>query len=164
MCRWLRAGVVGRPHGLDGSFRVGVAEAKLLSVGVQVMVGGRLREVTRRAGSDRHVIIRVEGCEDRDAAAELRGEELLVERSTAPPLEENEYWAEDLEGCAVHDGLLVVGTVRRMLSLPSCEVLEVARVEDGSELLVPLVSDAVRDVDLERRRIDIDLEFLGGEA
>ncbi len=78
-----------------------------------------------------------------------------------PPLGEDEWWAEDLEGCTVHDGGRRVGTVRRLLALPSCEVLEVER-EDG-ELLVPLVSDAVRAVDVAGRTIDVDLRFLGAE-
>jgi 16S rRNA processing protein RimM len=56
-----------------------------------------------------------------------------------------------------------VGTVTRMLALPSCEVLEVERSEGGEPLLVPLVSDAVRTVDIEHGRIDIDLRFLGEE-
>jgi len=47
------------------------------------------------------------------------------------------------------------------LTLPSCEVLEVERAQGGDPLLVPLVSDAVRLVDVERREIDIDLAFLG---
>ena len=46
-----------------------------------------------------------------------------------------------------------------MIALPSCEALEVER--DGVELLVPLVRDAIRSIDLEARRIDIDLGFLG---
>jgi ribosomal 30S subunit maturation factor RimM len=48
-----------------------------------------------------------------------------------------------------------------MLSLPSCEVLEVAREGTDGDLLVPLVADAVRDVDVDARTIDIDLRFLG---
>ena len=52
-------------------------------------------------------------------------------------------------------------SLRRLLALPSCEVLEVERVEGGDLLLVPLVSDAVRTVDLERKEIQIDLAFLG---
>ena len=48
----------------------------------------------------------------------------------------------------------------RLLALPSCEVLEVDR-GDADPLLVPLVSDAVREVDLKRREIDVDLAFLG---
>jgi ribosomal 30S subunit maturation factor RimM len=38
-------------------------------------------------------------------------------------------------------------------------MLEVDRT-GGGELLVPLVSDAVRDVDVPGRRIDVDLAFL----
>jgi 16S rRNA processing protein RimM len=41
-------------------------------------------------------------------------------------------------------------------------MLEVDRA-DGGELLVPLVADAVREVDLDRRAIDVDLRFLGAE-
>ena len=73
---------------------------------------------------------------------------------------EDEYWAHDLEGCAVVDGAAAIGFVRRMTALPSCEVLEVDR-PDGSELLVPLVRDAIRSIDLGARRIDVDLGFLG---
>ena len=54
-----------------------------------------------------------------------------------------------------------MGEVRRLLALPSCEVLEVARPGGVADLLVPLVKDAVRAVDTARRVIDVDLEFLG---
>ena len=77
----------------------------------------------------------------------------------APALEEGEYWAHELAGCAVVDGERRVGEVRRMLPLPSCEALEV-ELEDGGELLVPMVRDAIRSVDIRGRRIDIDLTFL----
>ncbi len=52
-----------------------------------------------------------------------------------------------------------MGTVRQLLALPSCDVLEVER--EAGTLLVPLIADAVRDVDLTGRRIDVDLRFLG---
>ena len=106
------------------------------------------------------MILRLEDHDDRAAAEALRGKELLVPRAEAPELGPDEWWAEDLAGCAVHDGDRAVGTVKRLLELPSCEVLEVERT-GGGDLLVPLVTDAVREVDLERRTIDIDLEFLG---
>jgi 16S rRNA processing protein RimM len=157
---WLRAGRVGRPHGLDGSFHVIEPNASLLGLGGVVVVAGQGRTIVRRAGTDARPVLRVAGCEDRDAAQALSGAELLVARAEAPPLEPDEWWAEDLEGCRVSDGGRDVGTVRRLLALPSCEVLEVAR-PDGGDLLVPLVTDAVREVDLEHRAIDIDLRFLG---
>jgi 16S rRNA processing protein RimM len=160
---WLRAGRVGRPHGLDGSFYVTVPNASLLDAVERITVAGREREIVRRAGTAARPILRLDGCDDRDAARALGGEELTVPRSVAPPLEEDEWWAEELVGCTVHDGGRHVGVVRNMLSLPSCEVLEVTRDGGGGDLLVPLVGDAVREVDVDGRTIDIDLQFLGEE-
>ncbi len=159
--RWLRAGRVGRPHGLDGSFHVREPSPQLLDVGTHVRIAGVEKAIVRRAGDDRRPIVRLEGCEDRSAAEAINGELLLVERSEAPELEADEWWAEDLEGCVVKDGQRRVGTVRRLLGLPSVDVLEVERTGGEGELLVPLVSDAVRSVDIERKTIDIDLRFLG---
>jgi 16S rRNA processing protein RimM len=164
---WLLAGRVGTPHGLDGSFRVVEPNLPLLGTGDVVHVHGQARRIERRAGHDRRVILRLDGCAERGDAEALRGAELLVARAQAPPLGEDEWWAEDIEGCAVRDGERIVGRVRRLLALPSCEVLEVERSGEagrGGALLVPLVGDAVRTVDVERREIDVDLSFLGEEG
>jgi 16S rRNA processing protein RimM len=90
----------------------------------------------------------------------LRGAQLSVPAAAVPALEEGEYWAHELTGCLVVDGDRTVGEVRRMLPLPSCEALEVAR-DQGGDLLVPMVRDAIRSVDVRARRIDVDLSFLG---
>jgi 16S rRNA processing protein RimM len=157
----LLAGRVGAPHGLDGSFHVNQATPNLLRDGGIVTIAGRAYAVNRRAGHDTRVILRLVGVTDRDAALTLRGQELRVSRDEAPPLGEDEWWATDLEGCRVSDGATEVGVVARLLALPSCEVLEVQRAAGGPVLLVPLVGDAVRTVDVEAKRIDIDLDFLG---
>ena len=158
---WLHAGVVGAPHGLDGGFHVSRARPALLIVGASVKLADVRRTITHRGGDERRVVLRVEGCDSRDTARKLGGAEILVARSHAPELGPDEWWAEDLEGCVVHDREAHVGVVRRMLSLPSCEVLEVERPGTTSALLVPLVSDAVRSVDITRGLIDVDLAFLG---
>ena len=81
------------------------------------------------------------------------GELMLVEAS----LSDGEWLAEDLVGCRV-EGL---GAVVRVIDAPSCDLLEL----EGGEL-VPLISDAVHDVDLDARTIEIDRRFLrlGTEA
>jgi 16S rRNA processing protein RimM len=99
--------------------------------------------------------VRLTGCASREDAEALRGEPLLVDAADLPPLGEGEYWAHELEGCAVVDGDRKVGVVARMVTLPSCEALEVGH------RLIPLVADAVRSVDVAARRIDVDLGFLG---
>jgi 16S rRNA processing protein RimM len=152
------AGRVGRPHGLDGSFHVVGADADMLQGRSVVHVAGAPREIVRRAGTEDHPIFRLAGSSSRDDAEALRGEELTVPIDELE-LGEGEYWAHELAGCAVVDGDLAIGFVRRMSALPSCEVLEVDR-PDGSELLVPMVRDAIRSIDVAARRIDVDLSFL----
>jgi 16S rRNA processing protein RimM len=156
----LEAGRVGRAHGLDGSFYVTGARPRLLVEGGDVSVAGSVRRILRRAGVERRPIVRLDGVEDRTAAEALRGQPLMVARAQAPMLGEGEWWAHELEGCVVCDGERRLGTVSGMLELPSCEVLEV-RCEDGRELLVPMVRDAVRHVDVAAGRIEVSLDFLG---
>jgi 16S rRNA processing protein RimM len=155
----IEAGRVGRPHGLDGSFHVTRPVARLLAGVEEILVDGRPERVDRRAGTNDRPILRLAGHAGREAAEALRGAQLSVPADRAPALEPGEYWAHELEGCAVFDGEHRVGEVRRMVELPSCEALEVARA-DG-ELLVPMVRDAIRSVDVGARRIDVDLSFLG---
>jgi 16S rRNA processing protein RimM len=156
---WLAAGRVGRPHGLDGSFHVTRPRGTLLALGATVRVGDEEAEIVRRAGTDERPILRLAGHENREAAEALRGSDLLVHRAAAPPLGDDEWYAEDLEGCRVVDGSVDVGRVRRLVALPSCEVLEVER-DGGDDLLVPLVRDAVRSVDVAVGVVDVDLAFL----
>jgi len=130
-------------------------DAALLADREQLVVGERRVAIVRRAGTAERPILRLDGCDSREAVEALRGEELLVPVEDAPPLEEGEFWAHELAGCVVTDGEREIGVVARMVALPSCEALEVG------DLLIPLVRDAIRSVDVPGRRIDVDMGFLG---
>jgi 16S rRNA processing protein RimM len=151
---------VGRAHGLDGSFYITRPRPRLLRIGLGVTIGGRSTTIVRLAGTEQRPIVRVDGTEDRLAAEALRGVELLVEHTDAPVLEEGEWWAHELEGCAVGEGKALLGTVSRLIELPSCEALEVDAADGGQPLLVPMVADAIRRVDPAGSRIEVDLAFL----
>jgi 16S rRNA processing protein RimM len=158
MKRFLEAGRVGRAHGRDGSFHVIAPRPRLLVLGTPTDAG----EIVRRAGTDEKPVVRLRGCDSREAVERLHGTVLRVAIADAPALDEGEYWAHQLEGLAVTDGERAIGIVREMRELPSVEVLEVVR-EDGGELLVPMVGDAIRAIDLQAGRIDVDLRFLGAD-
>jgi 16S rRNA processing protein RimM len=138
-------GRVGRAHGLDGSFYV-EQTAFDFALGTSVRLGGTDHEIIRRAGTDDRPIIKLDGIDD---PVSVRGEVMVVDEELGP----DEYLVSDLIGCEV-PGL---GYVERVLDAPSCTLLEVG--QDG--LLVPLIGDAVKRVDLERRIIEVDREFLG---
>jgi 16S rRNA processing protein RimM len=146
---------------------------RLLGLGTSVTVAGRNVEIVRRAGTDKRPIVRLEGVEDREGADALRGVVLTVAAPQAPALAEGEWWGHELEGCVVVDGETRVGTVSRMIELPSCEALEVRRESIGSHptgshppepLIVPMVKDAIRRMAVSERRIEVDLGFLGEVA
>jgi 16S rRNA processing protein RimM len=156
---------------LDGSFYVTGARPRLLALGGAVTVEGTATEIVRRSGTDERPIVRVRGIEGREAAERLRGVELRVEREDAPSLGEGEWWAGDLEGCEVVDGERVVGVVSGLLELPSCEALEVRGVAEAESapvpgrrvpegILIPLVRDAIRHVDVANGRIEVDMSFV----
>jgi 16S rRNA processing protein RimM len=149
--RRVAVGRVGRAHGRDGTFYV-EQPSHPLEEGTAVTVAGRQSRIERRAGTSERPLVRLSGVEDRDAAGRLQGESLLVSESESP-LGEGEWLVDELVGCHV-EGL---GEVRGVVPAPSCDLLEVG--EDG--VLVPLVSDAIRRVDVERREIEVDLAFLG---
>ena len=159
--RELLAGRVARPHGLDGSFYVTGPLTRLLTLGASVTVAGRELEIVRRAGTAARPILRLEGVADRAGAEALRGEQLTIASRDAPQLGEGEWWAHELEGCEVLDGRQLLGTVNRLVELPSCEALEVLPARGGEPVLVPLVRDAVREVAPAQRRIEVNLDFLG---
>ena len=115
-------------------------------------VDGAPRMIQRLAGTSDKPIMRLAGCTAREHAEALRG--LALELPRDESLEEDEFWASDLAGCVVVDGAREVGVVARMIALPSCEALEVG------DLLIPMVRDAIRSIDIEARRIDVDMGFV----
>jgi 16S rRNA processing protein RimM len=157
--RLVSVGRVGRPHGRDGSFWVEGAvavtspdESDPLRPGSEVVLAGRALAVVRRGGTAQRPLLAVAGIGTRAEAAATRGEALLVPEDDAPPAP-GEWLVDELIGARI-EGL---GEVRRVLAGPSCDVLEVGE----SGFLVPLVSDAIRDIDPAAGRIEVDRSFLG---
>jgi 16S rRNA processing protein RimM len=163
----VRVGGVGRPHGVAGAFLVAAPTERLslLDPGASLRVAGTDREVTWRGGTPARPLLRLAGIEDRDAAEALRGEALEVSRDQFGPLGEGEHLVRDLIGCVVMDGERRVGVVGDVLTLPSVDCLEVERDDrpGADPVLVPLIADAVRSLDVQARRIDVDLSFVEPE-
>lgn len=144
-------GRVGRPHGVDGAFVVegGSDDPHRFEVGAELLVDGHPATVvlSRRVGGGRRAIKL-----DRQAD---RGAELSVPRAALPRLDEGSYYVADLVGLEVIDEKGAhVGVVRDVLPGPANDALEL-----DTGLLLPLVEDCVREVDLDRRRVLLNPGF-----
>ena len=147
----VRIGRVGRPHGVDGAFVVEDAseDASRFDVGAELLVEGNPARVTvsRQVGGRRRAIKL-----DRIAP---RGAELAVLRDALAPLPSDAYYVADLVGLTVLDERGVrVGVVRDVLPGPANDALEL-----DTGLLLPLVEDCVREVDLAGRRVHLNPGF-----
>ena len=115
------------------------------------------RETRRIAAARRHgdaIVIRLEGCNDADAAAALTGRFLAVPKADALPPPEGRFYPWQLEGCRVltEDGR----DVGRVTGIEHGPTQDVWVVSDGSaERLIPAVPEIVVEVDLAARRVVI---------
>jgi 16S rRNA processing protein RimM len=147
----VRIGKVGRPHGVDGAFVVEEAseDPARFEVGAELLVDGEPARVTvsRQVGGRRRAIKL-----DRPAA---RGAELTVSRADLSPLPSDTHYVADLVGLMVLDEHgRRVGIVRDVLPGPANDALEL-----DTGLLLPLVEDCVREVDLAGRRVLLNPGF-----
>jgi len=144
---WVSVGRVGRAHGIDGSFVVErpSEDPKRFEVGARVYVErepARI-EASKRAGG-RRLVIRLDRSVTRGAPIEVPIGEL-------PPPEEGGYYVFQLVGLAAEDEAgRALGSVVDVAPGVANDVLEL-----DSGLMLPLVADCVRTVDVEGGRIVI---------
>ena len=153
--------VVAKAHGLQGEIRVHVfnPESDLLERLATVLLAlpdGTEREVELESVryAPGAVLITLPGVETREQAEALRGAELRAPRAAFDQPEKGEFYICDLERCAVLLGGQSIGSVERVLSYPTCDVLVVARA-DGSRIEVPLHEDFVAQVRIEDRVVEL---------
>lgn len=101
-------------------------------------------------------VLKFEGVDSIGAAEHFAGAELWVPFSERAKLPEGEYFQADLIGCVVQDEVgTVLGTVDGWQEYGGPPLMEVKA--DGRELLIPFVKGIYRNVDVEGRRITVEV-------
>lgn len=109
-----------------------------------------------------HVVLKLEGYDDRTAAEELRDQYLWIPRSMARELPGDTYFIADIIGCNVytHKGNLL-GLIKDIIRTGSNDVY-VIESEHGENILIPALKKVVRRVDIENKSITIDTTEIEG--
>jgi 16S rRNA processing protein RimM len=140
----VRIGRVGRPHGIDGAFFVEhpSADKRWWQVGARFLAGGEPVEVVLRRTSSGRPVVKL------DKPVE-RGTWFEVDRDELPPTEQDEYYVFELAGLeVVEENGRALGKVETVTPGVANDVLEL-----DTGVLLPMVEDCVREVDLAARRI-----------
>lgn len=157
--RWMLIGRVARDFGLRGEVKVEVlTDFPDRFAGLKEVYLGPGRVPFRIESSRRHqahVLMKFSGVDTPEQARDLRGQDLSVPREDAVPLPPGHYYLDDLLGMTVltPEGE-TVGRIADVLRTGSNDVYVVN--EGRHAILVPAIRDAVRELDLEGRRVVIE--------
>jgi 16S rRNA processing protein RimM len=124
------------------------------------LLNGTLHRVLEGRKHGKGLVVRLEGCDDRDQAAALVGQAISIYRDQLPaPRPDEFYWA-DLEGLSVETlNGEPLGRVSHLFSTGANDVLV---IKGERERLLPFVwDDVVKDVDFDAgvMRVDWDPDF-----
>lgn len=162
-------GRVAAPYGVKGWVKIQVFTQTLDSLldypDWQIGKNGQWREAALEEASTHGgtIVAKFVGCNDRDAAFALRGQEIAVNRKELPTPEEGEYYWEDLVGLTVvNSDQVELGKVVKLMETGAHDVLVIqggevqSTGETRKEILIPFVGVFVLNVDLAQSRIEVD--------
>lgn len=149
-------GIIGQPFGVKGYVKVRLPSGDSSHF-------EQLDQVTVRFGSQEKnliieaigngptsFIVKFKGYDSPEAAKVLQGGEILVDRTKAAPLDEDEYYIEDLRGLAVHLGLASgpkVGTVTDVVEGGGGQLMEIETAHNERRL-IPFRNEFIGDIDI----------------
>jgi 16S rRNA processing protein RimM len=115
--------------------------------------GGREYGVVTAHRAGGCAVFSLEGIDSASAAGALVGASVSMRRGDLPPLPNDEFYWEELVGCAVFDpGGKLLGEVAAVTPGPAHDWLVVRRA-GGEEGLLPVVAAFLRSVDVTARRV-----------
>ncbi|MDK2808866.1 MAG: rRNA processing protein RimM [Clostridiales bacterium] len=159
----LRVGVISSTHGIRG-------EVKVFPTTDDNNRFKKLKEVLLDTGAEpiplsiesvrffkQMVILKFRGMDSINDVEKYKGKDLLIPREQAVPLEENEYFIYDILGAKVllGDGT-VFGILQEVLTTGANDVF-VVKLENGKEVLLPVIDDCVKDMDIPNKTVTIEL-------
>lgn len=157
--QWMTVGRMAGPFGLRGEAKVEILTdyPERFRQLERVFLGPRHREYTLLSARPHSglMLVHLEGIDTPEAVSRLLGQEVMIPRAEAVELPQGHYFLEDLVGLPVETAEgQPVGTIADVLRTGSNDVY-VVKTGEG-EVLVPGISDAVREVDVPGRRVVIE--------
>lgn len=161
----LTLGKIIKTKGLDGTFKVNSSTdfaderyQKGNKVYIEDIRTKELKEVTvRRYYFDQGFdYVAFEEIPTIDEATPLVNSLILVDKDSLPPLEEDEYYFDDLEGCKVTIKGNHIGKVSKVEDYNGRRSLRVT-LSNKKQILIPFVDQFIKEVNIEKKSIEVEL-------
>ena len=104
------------------------------------------------------VILKLEGVNDRNAAEALKTKDVFITEEDLKELPEDTFYIRDLIGMTVvnEETGETIGKMKDVLQNTAQDVYVISR-EEGSDILIPAVSQFVKEVNLEEKTVKVKL-------
>jgi len=153
-------GLVGAPFGVKGFLKVHSCSGeinhllKLQSVFVSKDGNERLVQIEEtQAGSAGFVLMRFAGIDAPETAKSFTGAQLIVNREQAAPLDDGEFYVEDLKGLTVNTETgETIGCIVDVIEGGGGELAEIA-LTNGGKRLVPFRKEFFTEITPEKGKI-----------
>jgi 16S rRNA processing protein RimM len=157
----LAIGRIVRPHGVRGELIVEPYSETIRSVDPEseVFIDSLQTpyKVLSLRSHQKRLILRIEGCEDRETAEAFRGSELLIPTPDVEPLPDGVYYRWQILGLEVKEQAgRTLGTITDILETGANDVY-IVRGDDERELLLPAIKEVIIEVNLENGHLLVRL-------
>ena len=155
----IRVARIGAAHGIRGEVKLWSFTEDPLAVTnygpLETEDGARRFEIEAARPAKDHLVARLKGVGDRNAAETLRNTDLFVPRDRLPPIAEADtFYHADLVGlAAVSEDGAALGTVSAIHNFGAGDLIEIAPTAGGEPLLLPFNETTVPTIDLKAGRI-----------
>ena len=157
-------GKLGKPHGIKGYIYFhyyGKDLSTLLNYEELIVEQEKSFKLENTFKKSNRLIIKLEGCDDRNFAEKLRNKEVYIHEENLTPLKVGEYYLYQLEGLEVRNlENKILGIVQGSFGTKSNEVLVVQSTKesiDDKERLLPYIKpQVVKEISLEEGLLLVD--------
>jgi 16S rRNA processing protein RimM len=154
-------GVLRRPHGLRGELQMTIETdfPERLQVGTKLFLGENHTPVTVRSQRTANdgLLLAFQEFPDRDSIESLRNAPLFTRAEDSPALPAGKYYQHQLIGLDVYsDQDQWLGNLAQILDTGANDIYVVKAAND-KEILLPAISDVIKTIDIENKRIIVHL-------
>jgi len=155
---------ITKAQGLKGEVRVEqwLDDDAVFGSGRQVLVAapgtadGRDTQIEFFRRQHGRCVAKLRGIDTIAEAEKYIGHEIRIPAEALPAVQEGSFYTFQLKGCHVFQpDNEYIGTITDVLAAGSTEVLRVDH--EGEETLIPFAQEYIKKIDLDQRRIEVDL-------
>ena len=161
----LKVGKIVNTHSLKGEVKVISStdfEEQRFEKGTELLItrGNQVvKEVTVESYRTHrnNLLVKFVGIDSIEEAEKLKNLQIKIDSDNIGELEENEFYFHEIIGCEVFDeNGKSLGEISEILT-PGANDVWVIKTQNGKEILIPYIEDVVKKIDVENKKIDIEV-------